>query len=295
MKAIINMTTAFLLLLLFWFGWSLYTYNLNPEKYQWLELNAEGELAGFKDGNYDITVSYNLDTPLDDLNGNSLNKVFSDNNQYNNGIYAVGLSLDTETEDYNIYTVTSISTSLVHIRPNLSVWNFQGDYIWHNISFRVYDSIHTPPSILYKYRYYTGVWTSVTDVYDEEIQSDYRKLLYYSNVNFRFVIRNSGLDAKLQLYKDDLVYVNMSDLGIENVTADEMYYWYSEYQRLQQNQIENWKELGSTVESSWQFLTGYFTTFVDILDSYVDFILNPFEVFGSFVDGLSIITVPIFG
>jgi hypothetical protein len=287
MKAIINMTTAFLLLLMFLFGWSLVTYNENPEKYQWLDANGE-----FKTSSYDVEVSYNLDTPLDDLNGNSLREVFSDNNDYNNGIYAVGLLLDIETDEYNIYNVTSTSTSAVHIRPDLSVWNFQGDYIFHNISFRVYDTIHTPPSILYKYRYYTGSWTNVTDVYDEEIQNDYRKLLYYSNVNFRFSIRNTGLNAKLQVYKDDLVYINMTDLGIQNVTSDVMYYWYSEYQRLQDNQIENYKELGSTVESSWQFLTGYFTTLVDILDAQVQVILNPFE---ALAEGLSIITVPIFG
>jgi hypothetical protein len=281
MKAIINMTTAFLLLLMFLFGWSLVTYNEDPQKYQWLDPNGE-----FKTSSYDVEVLYNLDTAFDELNGNSLNEVFGDNNEYNNGLAYTGLSLVEETNEYYKLEVTSTSTTSVFVRPDISYTSVQGDYIWHHSNFKMENTTY------YQLRTYTGAWSSTIAFSDNEIHNDFRKVIFYSNTTYRFSVNSSGVGADWYLYKDDLVYINMTDLGIENLTEDRMNYWFSEYQRLQDNQIENYKELGSTVESSWQYLTGYFTTLVDIVDAQVQVILNPVE---ALVNGLSIITVPIFG
>ena len=292
MKAIINMTTAFLLLLLFLFGFSLVTYNSNPEKYQWLELNAKGELVGFKDGNYNITVSYNLDTPLDDLNGNSLNDVFLNTSetdlQYLINAEPHKYSL-TEVNGVKRATVTISYTPLVLVRHS----NFQGqigDVYW---SFAKVNRNYTTTStnLRVSFQYYSSGFSKIVGAYNGLTEYYGNHTVASGDFNYRIYMLG---DAYLGDYVEYLEWktINLTDLGISDLTEDEMYYWYNEYKKLQENKIENYKELGSTVESSWVFLTNYFTTFVDIIDTQVDLILNPLEVLE---DGLSIITVPIFG
>ena len=287
MKAIINMTTAFLLFLMFLFGWSLVTYQESPEKYQWLDVNGE-----FKTSSYDVTVSYNLDTSLDELNGNSLNDVFSNNNLILNGDFTTPVRVSTllSNDDYSL-TLTSLSNGYV------STGNiFLSDVYYTTIEQRNIDSVNGSRM--------ANIIVHSTGTRVDFISSSYTSTTYtrFSMLNDYSSLTITGVAiARLYHYGNTLdtsvsfrnVYnVNLTLLGIDNLTVDEMDYWYSEYQRLQENQIENYKELGSTVESSWQFLTGYFTTLVEVIDAQVQVILNPFE---ALAEGLSIITVPIFG
>ena len=76
MKKLIGMTTVMIVFLVLMLGPSVEVYRENPQDYSWIDVNGE-----FKTSSYDITVSYNLDTPLDELNGYSLKEVFFDNDQ----------------------------------------------------------------------------------------------------------------------------------------------------------------------------------------------------------------------
>jgi len=282
MKAIINMTTAFLLLLMFLFGWSLVTYNESPEKYQWLDANGD-----FKTETYDLTVSYNLDTPQDDLNGNSLNDVFSDNNLVVNGDFSNGTTS---------WSVTSGTMSVVNgVMELTNVTNFGRIYQTNNAiinnDYYVRGEILYSLSGLYYYqpaiRNFVG-WDTVAPANQLMILSDVTT--FTTSTSF-FRIDCYGQIGNVASI-DNLYLIDLTALGI-NQTKNEMDYWYSEYQRLQENQIENYKELGSTVESSWQFLVGYFNTLGDIIQGQVNFVLDTLD----FISGVTqnIITVPIFG
>lgn len=271
MKAIINMTTAFLLLLMFLFGWSLVTYNENPEKYQWLDANGE-----FKTSTYDVEVSYNLDTSQDDLNGYSLKEVFEEENYLT---FSTGQTYRVTDIVYNgnsvSYTPTTVGVGFLGITPSLPITS---------ANYYIRFSLNAQVGNTYRFAFGNAYYKTFDLDYQNQVFSYRHDNRVKGNRNY-FEIWNLDNDQNSFITWFDVYLINLTDLGI-NQTKDEMDYWYSEYQRLQDNQIENYKELGSTVESSWQFLTGYFTTLVDIVGRQLDFILNPIDF---------IITVPIFG
>jgi len=280
MKAIINMTTAFLLLLMFLFGWSLVTYNESPEKYQWIDSNGE-----FKTETYDVTVSYNLDTPIDDLNGYSLREVFYDNNLVQNPDFLNGVSnwtllrMASYSVSDNLFSYTP-NAQYGQIEQSVSFTANQWHYSWAIVK-TTRTTVNSNRNGISP-RYHSG---------SGEFENLSTKWRYGGQANWVERVTDTATANWLLIEIKSMGRVNLDALGIgaDRSTLD---YWYSEYQRLQENQIENYKELGSTVESSWQFLTGYFTTLVEVIDAQVQVILNPFE---ALAEGLSIITVPIFG
>ena len=277
MKAIINMTTAFLLLLLFLFGYSLVTYTDSPEKYQWLDINGE-----FKTSSYNVTVSYNLDTPLDDLNGYSLKEVFEDENLIINGDFSTdisGWSALNATISFNNGMLEYSNAINSNSRVGRSL-NIIDDHTYYfNWFFDTQDTILSS-------KIYLGQYRTVSK------DNGFNSYLGTSTTNYTGLIHRIMFSSTSEsVLIDNYHALDLTYLGI-NQTQEEMDYWYSEYQKLQNNQVENYQELGGTVETSWQFLTGYLTSFVDIVDAQVNILLNPLK---ALTDGLSIITVPIFG
>lgn len=287
MKAIINMTTAFLLLLMFLFGWSLVTYNENPEKYQWLDANGE-----FKTSSYDLTVSYNLDTPLDELNGYSLKEVFEEeqlmiNNLFDNDLSNWGIQLNASAVVNNGIVELTATQRYSAILQQTNPKQPNGDEIF----LLAYANLANGNQEVY-INDGTGQTTVAKSYGDWDYHYGRRTQALGSNKT-RVVFQDNNVSNWETWYIDYVYLLNLTDLGIENLTDDEIFYWYSEYQRLQENQIENYKELGVTVESSWQFLVGYFNELGDVIQGQVNFVLDTLD----FISGVTqnIITVPIFG
>lgn len=285
MKAIINMTTAFLLLLMFLFGWSLVTYNEDPQRYQWLDSNGE-----FKTSSYDLTVSYNLNTPLDELNGYSLNAVFYDYNFFR---------LNSPN---NIYGLADSNSSYLHHQYIVNIPNGSARVEWTIFNSNLNDNYFIRFEVQSEFDFNNNVLNASVFSYRnfQDYQSNDREIYYdIVSVVSPSINRIRKYNGTLLLSQYDVInyynmyLINLTDLGIDNLTDDDMYYWYSEYQRLQENQIENYKELGSTVESSWQFLVGYFNELGDVIQGQVNFVLDTLH----FISGVTqnIITVPIFG
>jgi hypothetical protein len=251
--ALLNTTTYMVIFLLLIFGLSAEAYQREPQRYSWLDENGE-----FKTSTYDVTISYNLDTPLDDLNGYSLKDVFEDEDLIVNGDF---------TNDYTGWTCSvtlcQVNNGILEFTSNNNYANVRQTnidlpaindkyYIRADMKasstgalMRVYIG-----SQVKHYNYFgNGDWYPVGDVVTSDNNTTYLQLRFYEYIS-------SGWQT---IYIDNVIALNLTDLGIDQ-TKDEMDYWYSEYQRLQQNRINDMKNLGQYAVSSW-------TTTTEILKS----------------------------
>ena len=263
---LLNTTTYMVIFFLLIFGSSITEYQKEPDKYSWLDLNDKGEIVGFKEETYDVTVSYNLDTPLDELNGYSLREAFEDENEVVNGFgnSVVGwtvtgnailssengrLRLASRTLNYPYaYQMIYVSSGNV-IYSRIDAFVGTGE-----ISFRYYDTWNS----LQIWRVNSSVDTSFS----------FLETMLYSG-NGLFSIHNDTTTNYTYTEYDNIIFLNLTDLGI-NQTKDEMDYWYSEYQRLQENRIEDMKHLGGEVVSSWYTTTQILMQIGDVIETIYD-------------------------
>jgi len=259
---LLNMTTYMVIFFLLLFGSSITLYQSQPERYSWLDSNGD-----FKTETYDVTVSYNLDTPLNELNGNSLNDVFLDGNDLINGDFSNG---------YTGWYDTSASVSVVNGRAEVTA----------DTQFpRIYQFTMTP----YKSYWYraeveysvNGYWNNIPKIRSTfnnfDVYSGYAvagELIVLHGINqlvnenvLRIDIYGSVGDV---VYIDNCFGINLTDLGLTDLTSDDMEYWYSEYQRLQENRIEDMKYLGGEVVSSWYTTTQILMQIGDVIETIYD-------------------------
>ena len=258
---LLNTTTYMIIFLLLLFGSSINVYQSNPQKYSWLDLNDKGEIVGFREETYDVTVSYNLDTPQDDLNGYSLREVFEDENLIINNDFSDGLnnwiltSNPTVTiyDDYvEIYNSSGSGYARIEQRPNVSV----GD--------KTYVTINAKFTGAGRIQYYNG--NNVILGGGSEFQQLSALSVASTQPDTYFQIGILASVDTLTTIKGSIFAINVTDLGI-NQTKDEMDFWYSEYQRLQDNRIENVKLLGSEVVSSWYTTTQTLRTIGEAIET----------------------------
>ena len=268
---LLNTTTYMIIFLLLLFGSSINVYQSNPQKYSWLDLNDKGEIVGFREETYDVTVSYNLDTPQDDLNGYSLREVFEDENLIINNDFSDGLnnwiltSNPTVTiyDDYvEIYNSSGSGYARIEQRPNVSV----GD--------QTYVTINAKFTGAGRIQYYNG--NNVILGGGTEFQQLSALSVSATQTDTYFQIGILASVDTLTTIKGSIYAINITDLGI-NQTKDEMDYWYSEYQRLQENRIEDMKYLGGLAVSSWVNVVGILTTLGDVSEAIYD--ITPIGLF----------------
>jgi len=261
-----SFTTYLIIFLLLIFGSSITLYQREPDKYSWLDLNDKGEIVGFKEETYDVTITYNLDTPLDDLNGNSLNDVFSVSSLTPGSWFTYSATV-TSNQD-NIVQWTSTGYSIFSLLRNLYNGDITagiGDYFYVNGSMRSLSSNVSRLRIEKIGSVYVVKDNPVIDVwYDysfKNIAVDTDSEEFRATALLSQAVSGSIAEIEIPLI------INMTDLGIDNLTKDQMDYWYSEYQRLQENRIEDMKLLGSEVVSSWYTTTEILKSIGDAVES----------------------------
>ena len=259
---LLNTTTYMIIFLLLLFGSSINVYQSDPEKYSWLDLNTDGEIIGFKEETYDITVSYNLDTPLDELNGYSLRQLFEDENQSDLTTYLpVGGSI-THYDDFFTFSGTTGNTIQ-------RVYNHGFTSLGSKIIFTIIDfKITSLTSTLY---YFNDRYINTSNTVTSFTVGSYQRFYNYavapswmsSTMSFQFV----G-DSTMQVNADfnNIVVIDLTTLGI-NQTEEEMIYWFSEYERLQDNRVESLKLLGAEVVSSWYTTTQTLQTIGEAIET----------------------------
>ena len=267
---LLNTTTYMVIFFLLIFGSSITLYQSQPERYSWLDSNGE-----FKTETYDVTVSYNLDTPLDDLNQNSLNQVFKDNNLVLNGDFTNGLTY----WDVQFQLQTYILVVNDRLTFNSEGNPFVGDslrgqdislptgneyYVTWNAS-QAHISLTQFDVVFANYASYSGI-SNASRYSSVQGTNSLIRNAGTNGIRMFFQVRNNSI---INISFDDIYVIDLDALGI-NQTKDEMDYWYSEYQRLQENRIEDMKYLGGEVVSSWYTTTQILMQIGDVIQTIYD-------------------------
>jgi hypothetical protein len=258
--SLLNTTTYMIIFLLLIFGLSAEAYQREPQRYSWLDENGE-----FKTSTYDVTVSYNLDTPLDDLNGYSLREVFEEENQ--SGFTSVIPVGGTIIHYDGYFTFTGITGNSIQRFINTGFSNLASKTLFTIIDFKITSLTNT----LY---YFNDRYINTSNTITNFTVGSYQRFYNYAvspswlstNMSFQFV----G-DTTMQVTADfnNIVVIDLTTLGI-NQTEEQMKYWYSEYERLQENRINDMKNLGQYAVSSW-------TTTTEILKSVGEALNSVYE------------------
>lgn len=279
MRVLFGLSTLSIVFMVLMLGTAIVEYQEQPQNYSWIDANGE-----FKTTSYDVTVSYNLHTPLDELNGYSLNEVFNENLEF--------------TRENMIYYYGGTNEIVVNYNDYIELSHDGNGSYYHFVP--VHDPIYTAD-------YY--MFIKVQSDYDVEVRfeirgdtmkrlyidldnndnivesSDILTLTYFLNGYFRIFSYDNNTSFKIY----DAIAINLTDLGI-NQTAEEMDYWYSEYQRLQENRIEDLKFLGGEVVSQWTtFNNDYLQPTLDVIALYVKWLTNPAGVFIDLLEDINII------
>jgi len=257
--ALLNTTTYIIIFLLLIFGLSAREYQRQPDKYSWLDANGD-----FKTETYDLTVSYNIDTSLDELNGNSLKEVFEDENLVINGIFE-------DLDDWNFIGVTSNTVNnniLTVVNDGLTIGQRNIYQQFNNTLGDVYIRFDLDVDDIWGWALRQTLWSGTSYYWSGNIDSGNYSIsqvvnnVAVNNATFYFVPRTYNITT---FNLSNVYAVNLDDLGI-NQTKDEMDYWYSEYQRLQENRIEDMKYLGGLAVSSWTNTVDVLTTIGGVME-----------------------------
>jgi hypothetical protein len=276
MKQLIGMTTVTIVFLVLMLGPSVEAYRESPQDYSWVDVNGE-----FKENSYDVIVSYNLDTPQDALNGYSLREVFEtydvvdfdDFNNVNNAILNLTDNyLEVTHNGSQTYYATWKSESVLN-GTWYANWELQSD-----------DDLE----VRFEMRFSSLIrsdWTDLNNTQDIVYDSYLFNGGYHTNAYIRFL--SYDLNTFFKIY--NVVLIDLTTLGI-NQTKDQMDYWYSEYKKLQENKIENYKLLGGEVETQWtEFNTEYLQPILNITGLYIDALIDPLGFFVDLLDNIVII------
>lgn len=240
-------------------------YSENKENLSWLNNDNT-----FNESSYQLYKSYGLDTPLNDLNGLSLNEVYRDGNL---------LSLPPNFNDW-----TSASSG-----GNTSVLNFYSDYFdvsvpnYHVAKFRT-----TFNFVKQNYYYYN--WDVKGDAYSNYLHyysgSSY-KIWSYLNVgwqNLSLKYQNSAGYSSIAFYFQSVAYngttstidikntyiLDLTVLNLENVSKEDLDFYFNEYIDLQdQANLDTFKELGSIPVSNYSTLGQVITSVVETMDAFL--------------------------
>lgn len=276
MRGLLGLSTLMIVFLVLLLGSAIEEYQEQPQNYSWIDANGE-----FKTSSYDLTVSYNLDTPIDDLNGYSLRKVFEDERaevtgygayiSFVNGKYVLDqpyttTNLFSHVRYYNMYPLNANDDIYIYLDHNETIslnWYFQSNSPYQQLGYNDFNTIDNR-SVIYTR---TTTMTSLS----------YILLTFYSNI------------PNLYYEFNDIVVVNLTHLGI-NQTKDEMDFWYSEYQRLQENRVEDMKYLGGEITSQWTtFNNDYLQPTLDAIALYVKWLTNPAGVLTDLLENIIIV------
>jgi hypothetical protein len=247
---LLNTTTYMIIFLLLIFGLSAQAYQREPQKYSWLDANGE-----FKTETYDVTVSYNLDTPLNDLNGYSLKEVFEVYNLQNGYWFTYNSSINSNDQELFNGLWTSQSLAVFSVVRNF----YDGDIVVGN-SYYVNGSIRTISQNVERIQIEKiGLFQVFYPVVNQWYDYSFVNTVIQYGDEFRAAVKMSVPTSGIVGEITKPLIIDLTALGI-NQTKDEMDYWYSEYQRLQENRINDMKNLGQYAISSW-------TTTTEILKS----------------------------
>ena len=271
---------AFVIVFLFIIlGTTINVYSSNNDNLTWIDSNGD-----FKVNSYDHSM-INLDTDLIELNGLSLNEVFNTGNlmpnydfsdsstsfysSYNTSIYdhstgvliATGNDVSTRAFVYIDNLINTIDTFYLSVEKKTEISN--------NANTRTY-----------AYGLYSAILYGNNDW---QRYSDYGTLTATSTRFFIDDFRNDTLLSTDKTYTDNVYLINATDLGIDNLTKNEIDEYYDLYVSLQENRIEAYKELGGEPISQWQNLTQHLQLVIDAITGPIN---NISDWINKFMNGL---------
>lgn len=267
-----SMTTYLIIFMLLLFGTSAVHYQNNQENLSWIDANGE-----FKASSYDLTVSYNLDTPLDELNGNSLNDVFFDNELFVNGQF----ENNTISPSYTSRSSYVLNAPYLDITSNNSANFYQFQQV---LSIPASHDIF----MISKVENLVGTWRVDVQVFDGSYPVLYNginvkgygkftSLNTIQRIMLTFRANNSYDPASARI--SNIRIIDLTSLGI-NQTEDEMYYWYTEYQKLSQgNMLEDLKTLGAMPLASWNTMNEITRTLIDVYETGMKLVFPVVDAF----------------
>ena len=179
------------------------------------------------------TTTYHVDDPITELNNQSLNDIFLNGNQISN---------DDWEQSSNV-VITIVNNDLVFTSPNvgtsfsrnyLNYDNVPNDKLYFNY---ILDNQSSGTSQL-KYGDSSGGYTILTH---SSGLNNYSTIFEYywgfngNNDNIYLINYNSNSNDYRVLLNSDMILVNLTDLGIDNLTQAQMDDWYDIFVQANEN------------------------------------------------------------
>lgn len=259
---------AFVIVFLFiMLGTTINVYSVNNDNLTWIDSNGD-----FKINSYDHSM-INLNTPIVELNNQSLNEVFNIGNVIQNHDFSNGITnwssmsrSSLSIVDGNLRVSSTVTGSDYYFTRQSGFPGVLNEKFYYYFQYRVNDL--TDISFIRFVINGNQVPYQHTPTTTDWIQASFIESSYLNN--FRIDSQYTEINNKYYEINGDIgIYaVNMSDLGIDNLTKNQMDEYYNLYVNLQENRIEAYKDLGNEPISQWQNLT-------QTVSSLIDDILQP--------------------
>lgn len=226
-------------------------YEVNSEQLNWI--NNDGT---FNENSYNLQVTLTNDTPLNDLNGLTLNEVFN-SNKFVNGDFTDG------TNGWNVNTFDGVSLNIIN--DSLQITSTSPGRVWlyqNGLSFNSGDTyylrfdINITQGTLSLWNYVGGgsiatnrdfMWSSITNY-----NGIYSKKSNASLNNDGFFIGNTATQSINVIYLDNFILLNLNDLGIINLTQQQLDNYFDIWQENKEKRsIETYYGLGDVIVSNY--------------------------------------------
>lgn len=254
-------------------------YSANNDNLTWIDNNGD-----FKNNSYNHSM-INLDTDLVELNNQSLNDVFLDgnlieNHDFSNGTNDWSMHFGVGTfsilDNQAIVSRTSANNTGYFVNSPTKTFIFNDKY-YINVKVSSNDTqmirIFTPSADVFNS---SSLYTNISSTLNNyswlyNVVNQTNSLFGFSTFHQSFVIGNYTV-----IYESPYL-INLTNLGIDNLTKDEIDEYYDLYVSLQENRVEAYKELGNEPIAQYQNL-------YQILETSIDAILGPIDNIGDWIN-----------
>jgi hypothetical protein len=211
-------------------------YQDNAQTLQWIDSNGQ-----FIEDSYNLQITISNQTPLDDLNGLTLDEVFFDSNlfditQFSSAVPpTVRATFDRIQNDFYYWKRGTDNRWI-------SVSDFQGDLTTSNL----YYNIEIDTNLTTNYRILNNTGLNGSGIYSGISNGDINAF-----ITVAFNGLNIPVDAEFGIHINGL-YINLSVLGITS-TKEQLDYWYNIWQENNETRnLDNYYNLGNTVVSNFE-------------------------------------------
>jgi hypothetical protein len=214
-------------------------YQDNAQTLQWIDSNGE-----FIEDSYNLQVTISNQTPLDDLNGLTLNELFIDNNINNDNWVPFLANININND-----ILTATSTGTIPSVYQINDYNV-GDYLYMSVNVNVLSG-NSNIRLIIDNRNIVNIklplnqWTRL---------SAYTISINNVADGWEVAYRGSTIAGdQYQFQISDLILLNLSNINLEHLTQQQIDYYFDIWKENQQNRnLDNYYNLGNTVVSNFE-------------------------------------------